>query len=89
MANRHGPGLHARATNHALRLLAEGTRDDVLHEENSAPGPGGLSLDFLVYRYKLKILKKLCHLVDRLNLRSKFLLTDIANRNIIIAICDI
>jgi hypothetical protein len=35
-----------------LRFLAERTLDDVSHAENSAPGSGGLSLDFLNNQHK-------------------------------------
>lgn len=47
-----GQGTDAHVADHAVRFLAERTLYDVLHAENSAPGPGGLSLDFLVFRYK-------------------------------------
>jgi hypothetical protein len=47
--NRHSQGLGTGdlVADYALRFLAERTLDDVLHAENSAPGPGGLSFDFL------------------------------------------
>ena len=52
--NRDSQGLGAGdlVADHAVRFLAERTLYDVLHAENSAPGTGGLSLDFLAFRYK-------------------------------------